>query len=175
MRGRSNKGYRRSKKIQAIEGEFDMTFPEVLAGFAADGLNKNQTAAVLEFDRATFYRRVRDLEARGYVIDWPCGYATRAKPHYPNTPAQQAANRANLQRVNKDNARPWGNATKATAAMMQRAVELRRVGNSWHSVAYALGIDISTLRRARKKHNTPDPLGDVLIEAAQRAFTNRSL
>lgn len=175
MRGKAARGYRLTPKIREIEVEFDMTFPEVLAGFAADGLNKNQTAAVLEFDRATFYRRVSGLEAHGYVINWPCGYATRAKPHYPNTPAQQAANRANLQRVDKANVRPWGNATKATAAMMQRAVELRREGNSWHSIAYTLGIDISTLRRARKKYNTPDPLGDVLVKAAQRAFTQIDL
>lgn len=171
MRGQTASGYRKSAKIKAIELEYDLPFHEVLAGFAADGNNRNQTAAILEYDRASFYRKLQALDKAGHKIDWPCGYATRAKPEYPNTPAQQAANTANLKRVAPENRKPWGNEIKVSPALLDKATTLRAEGRTWRSVAHKLGVDISTLARGRNRHKTPDPLSNDLVRQAQKKFT----
>ena len=171
MRGKAARGYRKSAKIKAIEQEFDMPFHDVLAGFAADGHNRNQTAAILEYDRASFYRKLQALSKAGYAIDWPDGYATRTKPEYPNTPAQQAARAANLKRVAPQNRKPWGNDIKVSPALLDKAVTLRTEGITWRSVAHKLGVDVSSLRRGRIRHKTPDPIGNALVCQAQKKFT----
>lgn len=171
MKGKAASGYRKSAKIKAVEQEFGMPFHEVLAGFAADGNNRSQTAAILEYDRASFYRKLQALDKAGYKIDWPCGYATRAKPEYPNTPAQQAASAANLKRVAPENRKPWGNDIKVSPALLEKAVALRTEGRTWRSIAHRLGVDVSSLRRGRVRHKTPDPAGNTLVRQAQKNFT----
>lgn len=171
MRGKAASGYRKSAKIKAVEHEFDMPFHDVLAGFAADGHNRSQTAAILEYDRASFYRKLQALNKAGYKIAWPDGYATRDKPEYPNTLAQQAASAANLARVAPENRKPWGNDIKVSPALLDKAVALRSEGRTWRSVAHNLGVDVSSLRRGRVRHKTPDPVGDMLVRQAQKKFT----
>lgn len=171
MRGKAASGYRKSAKIKAIEREFDMPFHDVLAGFAADGNNRNQTAAILEYDRASFYRKLQVLTKAGYTINWPDGYATRAKPEYPNTEAQQAARIANLKHIAPENRKPWGNDIKVSPALLDKAVTLRAEGRTWRSVAHKLGVDISTLTRGRNRYKTPDPLGNDLVRQSQKKFS----
>lgn len=171
MRGKAASGYRKSAKIKTIEQEFDMPFHDVLAGFASDGHNRSQTAAILEYDRASFYRKLQALDKAGHKINWPDGYATRTKPEYPNTPAQQAANASNLKRVDPENRKPWGNNVKVNPTLLSKAVALRSEGRTWLSVAHKLGVHVSTLTRGRARHKTPDPLGAELVRQAQKKFT----
>lgn len=65
-----------------------------------------------------------------------------------------------------------GSAT-ALPDIMYRATVLRAERLSWRAIAVRLGVDPSTLARARRKHPMPDPLGTELKRAAQRAFTQR--
>lgn len=172
MRGRPNNGYRRSQKMQDIEAEYQMSFHEVLAGFAADGCNQSMTAAILDYDRGSFYRKIKSLERVGITIGWPCPYKTRAKYDYPNTPAQQAASLRNLQQRDPANAKPWGNEVKLTEAVVQQAAQLRAEHQlTWPQVAHRLGVAVSSLFRAREKYGVADPLGDVLVKQARRKFT----
>lgn len=174
MRGKAASGYRKSAKMKEVESEFGMPFHDVLAGFAADGNNRSQTAAILEYDRGAFYRKLQALDKAGYAINWPDGYATRQTPKYPKTPAQQAASAANLKTVNPTNRRPWGKELKVTESLARDAAALRATHLTWRVIANRLGVDISSLTRARKKFNTPDPVGTELIRQAQHKFSRSS-
>lgn len=171
MRGRPTKGYRRSDKVAAIEAEFDMTFPEVIAGFVQDGYNRSQVASILDFDRATFHRKLKGLQAAGVTFNWPDPYASRDQVPQERTPARVRATSANLQRAHAGNAAYWEANRRGTQELATKAVELRQQGLSWIAVATRLGVDVGTLRRARTKYQTPDPLGNKLKRAAQRKFS----
>ena len=174
MKGRAARGYRVTPKIREIEDEFNQPFPDVLAGFAADGCNITFTAEVLGFDRASLYRKLQTMRRMGIGIEWPDRYASRRTPDYPNTPAQQAARLVNLTKRDPSNLAPWGNPRKATREMVERAVQMRVEQRlTWRQVARRMGVDDSTLRKARTKYNIADPLGDVFIRAAQHDFTHR--
>ena len=171
MRGRPTKGYRRSDKVAAIEAEFDLTFPEVIAGFVQDGYNRSQVASILGFDRATFHRKLKGLQAAGVTFNWPDPYASRDQIPQERTPARVRATTANLQRAHAGNAAYWETNRRGTQELAAKAVELRQQGLPWLTVASRLGVDVGTLRRARTKYQTPDSLGNKLKRAAQRKFS----
>lgn len=171
MRGKSAKGYRRSDKVAALEAEYDLTFPEIIAGFASDGLNRSQVAAVLEYDRATFYRRLKALEAAGHTFAWPDPIASRDRPPQARTPARVAACQANWAKMRANNAAYWETHRRGTHALAAEAHGLRLQGLSWNKIAARLQVDVSTLRRARARYKVPDPLGNQLKRAAQRKFS----
>lgn len=171
MKGRPTKGYRRSAKIAALEAEYDLTFPEIIAGFAGDGLNRSQVAGVLEFDRATFYRKLKGLEAAGITFAWPDPIASRDRPPQERTPARVAATQANWAKFRANNAAYWDAHRRGTHEVAAQAHSLRLQGLSWGKIAARLQIDIGTLRRARARYKVPDPLGNQLKRAAQRQFS----
>jgi transcriptional regulator of acetoin/glycerol metabolism len=173
MRGRSSTGYRRTPKVVEIEAEFDMLFPDVLRGFAADGLNRTQTAAVLEYDRATFYRKLSSMERAGVVIDWPCPYASRQTAEYPRTPAQRAASLRNLTKRNVETIKHWGKERKVNATLIENAAALRKKRLPWSTIAFQLGVNITTLFRARRKFDMADPVGNELARKAQKDYADR--
>jgi len=172
MRGRHPRGYRRTPRVIALEEEFGEPLPAIIAGFAADGMTIATTAGALGYDNSHFYRLRKGLARAGHVYTWRDPY-DREPSVYPNTPAQQAARTKALEQARKGNAARWATDAKGTPELVARATVLRAERLSWRAVAVRLGVDPSTLARARRKHPTPDPLGTELKRAAQRAFTQR--
>lgn len=172
MRGRHPRGYRRTPRVIALEQEFGEPLPAIIAGFAADGMTIATTAGALGYDSASFYRLRKGLERAGHVYAWRDPY-DREPPTYPNTPAQQASRAKALEKARKGSAERWATDAKGTPELVARATALRAERLSWRAVAVRLGVDPSTLARARRKYPTPDPLGAELKRAAQRAFTQR--
>ena len=78
-----------------------------------------------------------------------------------------------LEKARKGSTERWATDAKGTPELVAKATALRAERLSWRAVAVRLGVDPSTLARARRKHPTPDPLGTELKRAAQRAFTQR--
>jgi hypothetical protein len=172
MRGRHPRGYRRTPKVIALEQEFGEPLPDIIAGFAADGMTIATTAGALGYDNTHFYRLRKGLARAGHVYTWRDPY-DREPPVYPNTPAQQAARDKALEQARVGSAARWATDAKGTPELVARATVLRAERLSWRAIAVRLGVDPSTLARARRKYPTPDPLGAELKRAAQRAFTQR--
>ena len=172
MRGRHPRGYRRTPRVIALEQEFGEPLPAIIAGFAADGMTIATTAGALGYDNAHFYRLRKGLARAGHVYTWRDPY-DRDAPAYPNTHAQQAARTKALEKAHVGRAERWATDAKGTPELVARATVLRAERLSWRAIAVRLGVDPSTLARARRKYPTPDPLGAELKRAAQRAFTQR--
>lgn len=173
MRGRHPRGYRRTPRVIALEEEFGEPLPAIIAGFAADGMTITTTAGALGYDDAHFYRLRKGLERAGHVYTWRDPYDRDAPPVYPNTPAQQVARTKALEQARKGSTERWATDAKGTPELVARATALRAERLSWRAIAVRLGVDPSTMARARRKYPMPDPLGAELKRAAQRAFTQR--
>ncbi len=78
-----------------------------------------------------------------------------------------------LEQARKGSTERWATDAKGTLELVARATVLRAERLSWRAIAVRLGVDPSTLARARRKHPMPDPLGAELKRAEQRAFTQR--
>ena len=163
MRGRPLKGYRRTPIVIEIENEFDQPYLDVVRGFAEDGHNKNQTAAILGIPNKTFYHQLKSLRRLGIEFNWPNGNATRYQPHYPRTEKQKMANLENLKNAT-------GPKFKLDDADAAKIVELRTEGLTWESIAYRMGVDQATLVRARRRFGIVDPLQNRLQKRGHRNF-----
>ena len=172
MRGRHPRGYRRTPRVIALEEEFGEPLPAIIAGFAADGMTIATTAGALGYDNAHFYRLRKGLERAGYVYTWRDPY-DREPPVYPNTPAQQTASTKALEKARVGSAERWATDSKGTPELVARAAVLRAERLTWRVIAGRLGVDYTTLARARRKYPTPDPMGTELKRAAQLVFTQR--
>ena len=172
MRGRHPRGYRRTPRVIALEEEFGEPLPAIIAGFAADGMTIATTAGALGYDDAHFYRLRKGLERVGHVYTWRDPY-DREPPAYPNTHAQQAARTKALEKARVGSAERWATDVKGTPELVARAAVLRAERLTWRVIAGRLGVDYTTLARARRKYPMSDPLGAELKQAAQRAFTQR--
>ena len=173
MRGRHPRGYRRTPRVIALEEELGEPLPAIIAGFAADGMTIATTAGALGYDNAHFYRLRRGLARAGHVYTWRDPYDRDTPPVYPNTPAQQTARTKALEQARVGSAERWATDAKGTPELVARAAVLRAERLTWRVIAGRLGVDYTTLARARRKYPVPDPLGAELKRAAQRAFTQR--
>ena len=173
MRGRHPRGYRRTPKVIALEQEFGEPLPDIIAGFAADGMTIATTAGALGYDNAHFYRLRIGLARAGHVYTWRDPYDRDAPPGYAHTPARIEARTKALEQARKGSTERWATDAKGTPELVARATVLRTERLSWRAIAVRLGVDPSTLARARRKYPVPDPLGTELKRAAQRAFTQR--
>ena len=173
MRGRHPRGYRRTPRVIALEEEFGEPLPAIIAGFAADGMTIATTAGALGYDNAHFYRLRKGLERAGHVYTWRDPYDRDSPPSYAHTPARVEARTKALEKARVGSAKRWATDAKGTPELVARATALRAERLSWRAVAVRLGVDPSTLARARRKHPMPDPLGTELKRSAQRAFTQR--
>lgn len=168
MRGRPAIGYRRTPKIIALEAEFDLTFPEIIAGFVSDGMNKDQTAAVLDIDPKELRRKLKGLAIAGITFDWPNGMVTRIRDPYPRTEAQLQAQQANLELM----LAKTGNRRKVHPDLVPLITNLRQQKKTWHTIARELNVNVSTLRRNRRSFEIPDPIDNALQKEAWRKYKN---
>ena len=173
MRGRHPRGYRRTPRVIALEEEFGEPLPAIIAGFAADGMTIATTAGALGYDNAHFYRLRKGLERAGYVYTWRDPSDRDAPPGYVHTPARVEARTKALEQARVGSAERWATDAKGTPELVARAAVLRAERLTWRVIAGRLGVDYTTLARARRKYPMPDPLGTELKRAAQRAFTQR--
>ena len=172
MRGRHPRGYRRTPRVVALVQECGEPLPTIIAGFAADGMTIATTAGALGYDDSSFRKLRKGLARAGHVYTWRDPY-DREPPTYPNTSAQQAARTKALELAHAGSKAYWATHAKGTPELVAQATALRAERLSWRAIAVRLGVDPSTLARARRKHPMPDPLGAELKRAAQRAFTQR--
>lgn len=170
-RGSSPLGYRRTPRVVAIEGEYMMSFPDVIRAFISDGCNRSMVAGILEYDRRDFWKRLQTMARAGLTFDWPDGIATRSRPPKVNSEAQRAASIANLEKARAANAEYWRLHRTANHTLATAAYALRMKNLSWREVAMRLNVDPSTLSRARKRYKIHDPLGWKLKVAAQKKFS----
>ena len=173
MRGRHPRGYRRTPRVIALEEDFGEPLPAIIAGFAADGMTIATTAGALGYDDAHFYRLRKGLERAGHVYTWRDPYDRDAPPGYAHTPARIEARTKALEQARKGSIERWATDAKGTPELVARAAVLRAERLTWRVIAGRLGVDYTTLARARRKYPMPDPLGTELKRAAQRAFTQR--
>lgn len=173
MRGRHPRGYRRTPRVIALEEEFGEPLPAIIAGFAADGMTIATTAGALGYDNSHFYKLRKSLERAGHVYTWRDPYDRDAPPGYAHTPARVEARTKALEKARVGSAERWATDAKGTPELIARAAVLRAERLTWRVIAGRLGVDYTTLARARRKHPMPDPQGTELKRAAQRAFTQR--
>lgn len=150
--GIAARGYRVTARVASIEEEYGMSFPEVIAAYAADGCNRALVSGILEYpDPTSFYNCLAGLKRAGITFAWPCPYATRAVPQTVPTPEQADQRRANLALGEPARIAYWEANRRVTPAMAEQIVELRNQQTPWASIAVRLNIHLTTLTNARKR------------------------
>lgn len=149
--------WRRDVKMAEIAAEFGEPFLDVVRGFAAAGHSRSDTAAILEVNRDTFFRWIKALSAAGIDFPWPAkGYSVAFKQAVPLrlTPRFYEAARANCALAREATLRRWEKEKKATPEAARRAEQMHSNGMTYREIAKHLGMDLTTLSRARKQYGS---------------------
>lgn len=162
-------------RLLAIEKEFAQPWREVIDGFAADGYNKSVTAGALDIPANSFYKMLQRLSADGITFDWPCPYKSWDRPKIPATSKQIDAARANIKLAWEASMIHWRNQPLGTREGFEQVVKMRNDEClTWARIAERLGVDLSTVMRARKRYGVMDPLGKTLQRNARKLINKRN-
>ena len=162
-------------RLLAIEQEFAQPWREVIAGFAADGYNKAVTAGALDIPADSFYKMLARLAEIGITFDWPCPYKSWDRPPKPHTERQIETARENLLRAQEAAREYWRTKPLGTREGFEQVVKMRNDEClTWARIAERLGVDLSTVMRARKRYGVPDPLGKTLQRNARKLINERN-
>lgn len=162
-------------RLLAIDEEFGQPWREVIAGFAADGNNKFVTAGALDIPANSFYKLLQRLASQGITFNWPCPYKSWDRPKIPPTERQIDQARVNLKKATEANREYWRKQPLGTREGFEQVVKMRNDEClTWARIAERLGVDLSTVMRARKRYGVPDPLGKTLQRNARKLINERN-
>jgi hypothetical protein len=162
-------------RITAAEQEYGEPFADILAGFAADGCNLSVTSGALDIPYESFRRLLKELAELGVVIDWPCPYKSRQPTEFVMTERRLESNRRTVKIAHAASMIHWRKQPLGTRESFEQVVKMRNDEClTWATIAARLGVDLSTVMRARKRYVVPDPLGKTLQVNARKLINERN-